>query len=92
MSDSLPSDGVVSFRPLSAGRWAVLLGKVQVGEIAPTEEQSRHTHCFRLSLPDSAAAPWRPARDLAVARFQVLRHLNDWLNAADLVPVSGRRG
>ena len=83
--------GVVRFEPLSAGREAVLLGCVTVGEIAPTADTRRgHTMCFRLGLPDSAASAWVPAIDIAAARRGVLSHLNDWLNAADVRPNGGR--
>jgi hypothetical protein len=80
-------EGVVSFEPQPSGRETVLLGRVTVGEISPTADpRSRYTMCFRLALPDSAAMPWQPAIDMAAARRGVLKHLNDWLNAADVRP------
>jgi hypothetical protein len=45
---------------LALGREAVMLGRVQVGEIMPTDG-GRHQACFRLTLPDASAASWRPA-------------------------------
>jgi hypothetical protein len=81
-------DGVVAFRPLTLGREAVMLGRVQVGEIMPTDG-GRHQACFRLLLPDASATSWRPARDVADARRLALVKINDWLNAADLRPNGG---
>lgn len=81
-------EGVVAFRPLTLGREAVMLGRVQVGEIMPTDG-GRHQACFRLLLPDASATSWRPARDLADARRLALVKINDWLNAADLRPAGG---
>jgi hypothetical protein len=46
-------DGVVAFRPIALGREAVMLGRVQVGEIMPTDG-GRHQACFRLTLPDAS--------------------------------------
>lgn len=81
-------DGVVAFRPLTLGREAVMLGRVQVGEIMPTE-RGRYQACFKLSLPDASATSWRPAADVADARRLALVKINDWLNAADLRPNGG---
>jgi hypothetical protein len=78
-------EGVVAFRPLSLGREAVMLGRVTVGEIMPTDSD-RHQACFRLLLPEASATSWRPARDLADARRLSLIKINDWLNAAELRP------
>jgi hypothetical protein len=78
-------EGVVAFRPLTLGREAVMLGRVQVGEIMPTDG-GRHQACFRLLLPDASATSWRPARDFSDARRLALVKINDWLNAADLRP------
>jgi hypothetical protein len=78
-------EGVVAFRSIALGREAVMLGRVQVGEIMPTDG-GRHQACFRLSLPDASASSWRPAADLADARRLALVKINDWLNAADLRP------
>jgi hypothetical protein len=79
-------DGVVAFKPLTLGREAVMLGRVQVGEIMPTDG-GRHQACFRLMLPEaSTSSSWRPARDVADARRLALVKINDWLNAADLRP------
>ena len=80
-----PHDGVVAFTPLALGREAVMLGRVQVGEIMPTDG-GRHQACFRLMLPDVSASSWRPAVDFADARRMALLKINDWLNAADLRP------
>jgi hypothetical protein len=62
-----------------------MLGRVQVGEIMPTDG-GRHQACFRLALPDASASSWRPAADIADARRLALVKINDWLNAADLRP------
>ncbi|WP_296741403.1 hypothetical protein [Mesorhizobium sp.] len=78
-------DGVVAFRTLSHGREAVMLGRVQVGEIMPTDGD-RFGACFRLTLPDASATSWRPARDIPAARRLALIKINDWLDAADLRP------
>lgn len=78
-------EGVVAFTPLTLGREAVMLGRVTVGEIMPTDG-GRHQACFRLLLPEASAASWRPAADLADARRLALVKINDWLNAADLRP------
>lgn len=79
-------DGVVAFRPIALGREAVMLGRVQVGEIMPTNG-GRHQACFRLTLPEaSTSSSWRPARDLDDARRLTCIKINDWLNAADLRP------
>jgi len=80
-------DGVVAFRPLSAGREAIVLGLVDVGEISPVADpRSRFDMCFRLELPGLSSRAWQPARDAADARRQALERINDWLNAADLRP------
>jgi hypothetical protein len=81
-------DGVVAFKPLTLGREAVMLGRVTVGEIMPTDS-GRHQACFRLLLPEASAAAWRPARDIDDARRLALVKINDWLNAADLRPNGG---
>ena len=81
-------EGVVAFRTLALGREAVMLGRVQVGEIMPADG-GRHQACFRLLLPDASATSWRPARDLADARRLSLIKINDWLNAAGVAPIGG---
>lgn len=82
-------EGVVEFRPEAIGREVILLGRVQVGEIM-RNEGARHQACFRLMLPEaSASTTWRPARDVVDARRLALIKINDWLNAAGLVPAGG---
>jgi hypothetical protein len=81
-------EGVVAFAPLTLGREAVMLGRVQVGEIMPTDG-GRHQACFRLTLPDVSASSWRPARDFQDARRLALVKINDWLNAAGVTPMGG---
>ncbi|MEY9466314.1 hypothetical protein ABH973_006727 [Bradyrhizobium ottawaense] len=79
-------EGVVEFRPETIGREVILLGRVQVGEIM-RNDGARHQACFRLTLPEaSASTTWRPARDVVEARRLALVKINDWLNAAGLVP------
>lgn len=78
-------DGVVAFLPLTLGREAVMLGRVQVGEIMRTDG-GRHGACFRLALPEAAPA-WRPATDMEAARRGVIRKISDWLEAAELKPM-----
>lgn len=79
--------GPITFTALSSGREAARLGCVQIGEIGPVHDpRSRFPVCFRVFLPESAAATWRPAIDNADARRQLTDHVNDWLNAADLRP------
>jgi hypothetical protein len=86
MMDVESHDGVVAFKPLTLGREAVMLGRVQVGEIMPTE-RGRHQACFRLTLPEaSTSSSWRPCADIADARRLACVKINDWLNAADLRP------
>lgn len=83
-------DGVVAFTPLPAGREAVMLGRVQVGEIGPVHDpRSLYPVCFRLDLPLLYSKAWQPARDIEDARRQTLAKINDWLNAAGLRPNSG---
>jgi hypothetical protein len=82
-------EGVVAFRPLTPGREAVMLGRVQVGEISPTlNPRGRFPVCFRLSLPDCSSHAWQPAHDVADAQRQAIDKINDWLNAAELRPNS----
>lgn len=81
-------DGVVAFTPLALGREAVMLGRVQVGEIMPIDG-GRHQASFRLMLPDVSASSWRPALDFADARRLALVKINDWMNAAGVVPIGG---
>jgi hypothetical protein len=81
-------EGVVAFKPLALGREAVMLGRVTVGEIMPSDG-GRHQACFRLLLPEISASAWRPARDIEDARRLALVKINDWLNAADLRPNGG---
>lgn len=75
----------LQFKVQPSGREEVLLGIVMVAEIAPAAVPGRHSHAYRVLLPGLVTS-FRPARDLAVARWQVARKINDWLNAADLRP------
>ncbi|MCK1568961.1 hypothetical protein IVB08_34450 [Bradyrhizobium sp. 173] len=84
-------EGIVSFEPLTLGREAVMLGKVRVGEISPLDG-SRYRACFRLSLPEASATSWRPASDLEDAKRLALIKINDWLNAAGVVPIGAGAG
>lgn len=86
MTGEVSSAGPLVFKALAAGREAVMLGAVQVGEIMPITEPIKHSHCFRVTLPDSAATRWRPAGSLDAARRGIHRFIGDWLNAADLRP------
>lgn len=80
-------DGVVAFEPLSTGRESIMLGAIQVGEIAPTPHpSSRAPTCFRLMLPSVSSRPWHPAGSIEDARRQALFLINDWLIAAGLGP------
>ena len=84
-------DGVVSFERLTLGREAVMLGKVRVGEISPIES-GRYQACFRLLLPEASAShAWQPARDIDDAKRLALAKVNDWLQAAGLVPAGGHQ-
>jgi hypothetical protein len=85
MSDDL-HDGVVAFEPLSSGRERILLGRVDVGEIAGDDPQTRP--CFRLLLPGVSSRPWHPARSIEDARRQAVEKIGDWIDAAGLVPVA----
>ena len=83
-------DGVVSFERLTLGREAVMLGKVRVGEISPLES-GRYQACFRLLLTEASAShAWQPARDVIEAKRLALAKVNDWMQAAGLVPVAGQ--
>lgn len=85
-------EGVVAFRTEAIGREVILLGRVQVGEIM-RNDGARHQACFRLTLPEaSASTTWRPARDVVEARRLALQNINDWLNAAGVVPAGGCNG
>ncbi len=80
-------EGVVAFRPLTLGREAVMLGRVQVGEIMPTDG-GKHQACFRLTLPEaSTSSAWRPARDVTEAKRLAIAKVNDWMIAAGVTPV-----
>jgi hypothetical protein len=83
--DGESHDGVVAFQPLTLGREAVMLGRVQVGEIMPIDG-NRHGAAFRLALPESAPA-WRPAADMDAARRGAIATISDWLEAAELKPM-----
>ncbi|CUT12517.1 hypothetical protein BF49_3597 [Bradyrhizobium sp.] len=78
-------DGVVEFLAHTIGREVIMLGRVQVGEIM-RNDGARHQACFRLTLPEASATTWRPARDVDDARRLALIKINDWLQAAGLVP------
>jgi hypothetical protein len=91
ISECITIDGV-DFRPQPEGRESLYLGSVQVGELMPIHyegklaraplrgtSRDRHTHCFRILLPASHAGPWTPARDLDVARWLAVQHINAWL-------------
>jgi hypothetical protein len=83
-------DGVVDFRPLSAGRKAIVLGQVDIGEIAPVHglvRSDRLDRCFRIDLPGISSRAWRPARDTEDAKRQALQMIDAWLQAAGLQPV-----
>ena len=78
-------EGVVAFLPLALGREQIMLGRVPIGEIGPTQgPRPRFPMCFRLDLPGASSRAWHPARDAADARRQAVGKINDWLNAADL--------
>ncbi len=91
MSDQ-PHDGVVAFQPLSTGRESIWLGAVQIGEIGPAMSPSVHPICFRLDLPSISSRAWHPVRSIEDARRQAAEKINDWLNAAGVVPVVMRTG
>ena len=78
--------GPLIFVPQPSGREEVMLGKVIVAGIAPAVMPGHHSHTYRLLLPESGVTSPQPARDIAVARWQVERRVADWLNAADLRP------
>jgi hypothetical protein len=81
---------VVMFAPLSPGRESIMLGRVQVGEISPTmHPSSRHPTCFRLDLPGVSSRAWHPSRSIEDARRLAAQKINDWLNAAGVMPVGG---
>lgn len=82
-------EGVVAFQPMQMGRQGIMLGRVRVGEIAPSEirdPKSPCAFCFRLDLPDMSSRAWHPARDVDDARRKALEKINDWMIAAGLRP------
>jgi hypothetical protein len=82
-------EGVVAFQPMIMGHQGIMLGRVRVGEIAPSEirdPNSRFAFCFRLDLPDLSSRAWQPARDVDDARKLALEKINDWIIAAGLQP------
>ena len=85
MTDAPDLDGV-TFQHLGLGREAVVLGRVQVGEIMELDSD-RAGACFRLMLPEASATNWRPVRDRDEARRLSRVKVADWLNAAGLRPV-----
>jgi len=89
MGDAAGDDGVV-FQRLGLGREAVVLGRVQVGEIMEMDGD-RFGACFRLMLPEASATAWRPVRDRDEARRLTRIKVADWLNAAGLQPIGGAR-
>ncbi|WP_315804055.1 hypothetical protein [Bradyrhizobium sp. SZCCHNS3002] len=85
-------DGIVAFEPLSTGRESIMLGLIQVGEIAPTPDPSSRTPtCFRLMLPSVSSRPWHPAHSIEDARRQAAEKIGEWIDAAGLVPVAARQ-
>ena len=72
----------ITFAPIAMGRLAVMLGRVQVGEIMPIG--GRHQACFKVALPEAASCAWRPARDLDEAKKLARCAIGDWLAAAGL--------
>lgn len=89
MSDAVDPDGV-AFQRLGLGREAVVLGRVQVGEIMELDG-NKFGACFRLMLPEASATNWRPVRDRDEARRLSSIKVNDWLNAAGLRPIGAGR-
>jgi hypothetical protein len=82
-------ENVVAFLPLARGREQIMLGRVPIGEIGPSDgSRPQFPMCFRLDLPGASSRAWQPARDAADARRQALRKANDWLDAADLRPTA----
>ncbi|NEV79291.1 hypothetical protein DYI24_19865 [Rhodopseudomonas sp. BR0C11] len=75
--------GPVTFKRLGLGREAVVLGRVQVGEIMEMEGD-RGGACFRLTLPEASTTSWRPARDRDEARRLSRGQVSDWIEAAGL--------
>ncbi|PPQ42144.1 hypothetical protein [Rhodopseudomonas palustris] len=87
MTDSPRSP--VTFQRLGLGREAVVLGRVQVGEIMEIEGD-RGGACFRLNLPEASTTSWRPARDCDEARRLSRGQVSDWIEAAGLRPVRAK--
>lgn len=84
---TLEADSPLIFKPQPSGREEVMLGNIIVAEIAPAAMPGRHSHTFRIMLPEAGVTGFRPARDLGVARWQVHRLIGEWLNAAGLRPI-----
>ncbi|AVT76615.1 hypothetical protein RPPS3_25520 [Rhodopseudomonas palustris] len=87
MTDSPRSP--VTFQRLGLGREAVVLGRVQVGEIMEIEGD-RGGACFRLNLPEASTTSWRPVRDRDEARRLSRGQVSDWIEAAGLRPVRAK--
>lgn len=84
-------DGVVVFRPTTPGCEEVMLGRIPIGEIGPVRDpRSRFPFYFRIDLPHSRTnARLNPAMSIEDAREKVTSKINDWMNAAGVVPARG---
>jgi hypothetical protein len=83
-------EGVVVFQALSPGRASIKLGRIPVGEIGPVHDpRSLYPVCYRITLPFTTSAAWMPAHSMEDAERHVVAKINDWLNAAGLVPAGG---
>ncbi|ODM71700.1 NADAR family protein [Bradyrhizobium elkanii] len=67
----------------------MLIGRVEVGEIMPADA-GRTQACFHLSLPGASGSSWHPAADITEARRLAAIMINEWMNAAGVVP-AGRK-
>ncbi len=78
--------GVVAFQPTTPGCEAVMLGRIEVGEIGPVRDpRSRFPFYFRIDLPHSRTnARLNPALSIEDAREQVLAKIGSWLILAGL--------
>lgn len=82
--------GVVAFQPTTPGCEAVMLGRIEVGEIGPVRDpRSRFPFYFRIDLPHSRTnARLNPAMSIEDARQKVADKINDWMNAAGVAPAA----
>lgn len=80
------TDSPVIFQSRAGGREVAMLGIIEVGEINPYSAPGRGENCYwRLFLP--FASPWARAASYESARGRLTVKIEQWLEAAGLVPL-----